>query len=135
RRGDVRRDRRGLRRVVRLERRPRLRHAAGDDEPRDGAHLRGDRDPVGDLARPLRPRLADRAAHGPVGAPQRRSRMSKRYLCALAAAGAVAAAGTASAGDATKVRVSLDWTPNANHAGLFYGKDHGQFAKEGLDVT
>jgi putative hydroxymethylpyrimidine transport system substrate-binding protein len=29
----------------------------------------------------------------------------------------------------------LDWTPNPDHAGLFYARDKGYFAKAGLDVS
>lgn len=34
-----------------------------------------------------------------------------------------------------KVRVALDWFPNANHAGIFLTKEKGYFADEGLEVT
>jgi len=46
-------------------------------------------------------------------------------------------AGTASvprAGETTKVKVSLDWTPNTNHTGLYVAKELGYFAEENLDV-
>lgn len=34
----------------------------------------------------------------------------------------------------TKVRLALDWTPNADHAGLYIAKQEGFFAAQGLDV-
>ena len=33
-----------------------------------------------------------------------------------------------------KVKLALDWYPNANHAGLFVALDKGYFAEEGLEV-
>jgi len=35
---------------------------------------------------------------------------------------------------ATKVSVTLDWTPNTNHTGIYVAKELGYFAEEGLDV-
>lgn len=35
---------------------------------------------------------------------------------------------------ADKVTVTLDWTPNTNHTGLYVAKDKGYFAAEGLEV-
>ena len=34
-----------------------------------------------------------------------------------------------------KVKIALDWYPNANHAGLFMAIDEGYFKDEGLEVT
>jgi putative hydroxymethylpyrimidine transport system substrate-binding protein len=34
-----------------------------------------------------------------------------------------------------KVTVTLDWTPNPDHVGLYYARDTGLFGKAGLDVT
>ncbi len=34
----------------------------------------------------------------------------------------------------TKVTVSLDWTPNTNHTGLYVAKDNGYYEAAGLDV-
>ena len=34
-----------------------------------------------------------------------------------------------------KVKIALDWYPNANHAGLFMAIDEGYFKDEGLKVT
>ena len=33
-----------------------------------------------------------------------------------------------------KVRLALDWYPNANHAGLYIAQEKGYFADEGLEV-
>ena len=33
-----------------------------------------------------------------------------------------------------KVRITLDWTPNTNHTGIYVAKELGYFAEEGLDV-
>jgi putative hydroxymethylpyrimidine transport system substrate-binding protein len=41
---------------------------------------------------------------------------------------------TPAASSAQKVRLALDWFPNANHAGLFVAIDKGYFLNEGLDV-
>ena len=34
-----------------------------------------------------------------------------------------------------KVKIALDWYPNANHIGFFIAKNKGYFEEEGLDVT
>jgi putative hydroxymethylpyrimidine transport system substrate-binding protein len=34
-----------------------------------------------------------------------------------------------------KVTVTLDWTPNPDHVGLYYARDTGLFGKAGLDVA
>jgi ABC-type nitrate/sulfonate/bicarbonate transport system substrate-binding protein len=36
--------------------------------------------------------------------------------------------------DRTPIRVSLDWTPNTNHTGLFVAQQEGWFDQAGLDV-
>lgn len=41
----------------------------------------------------------------------------------------------AASGELKKVDVILDWYPNAIHTFLFFAKDKGYFADEGLDVT
>jgi ABC-type nitrate/sulfonate/bicarbonate transport system substrate-binding protein len=46
--------------------------------------------------------------------------------------GAAAPAGPAPA--PTTIRVSLDWTPNTNHTGLFVAQQEGWFQQAGLDV-
>ncbi|GIM88548.1 ABC transporter substrate-binding protein [Paractinoplanes toevensis] len=69
----------------------------------------------------------------------------RRVLATLAAASlalATAACGsdddepaTGAGGQAlTKVKVSLDWTPNTNHTGLYVAQAKGFFAAHGLDV-
>ena len=35
----------------------------------------------------------------------------------------------------SKVKIALDWYPNANHIGFFIAKNKGYFEEEGLDVT
>ena len=52
---------------------------------------------------------------------------------ALAACGGGEAAAPA-APERTPIRVSLDWTPNTNHTGLFVAQQEGWFADAGLDV-
>ena len=63
--------------------------------------------------------------------------MSKRFmmlclsLLMLLTAAALACGGDQ---DTTKVRLALDWYPNANHAGLFVAQEKGYFEEEGLEV-
>jgi putative hydroxymethylpyrimidine transport system substrate-binding protein len=52
-------------------------------------------------------------------------------VTALAALLAVAA----TAGGAQKLTVTLDWTPNPDHVGLYDALETGRFAKAGLDVS
>ncbi|MDD2596364.1 MAG: ABC transporter substrate-binding protein, partial [Candidatus Cloacimonetes bacterium] len=33
-----------------------------------------------------------------------------------------------------KVSITLDWTPNTNHTGLYVAKELGYFTEQGLDV-
>jgi putative hydroxymethylpyrimidine transport system substrate-binding protein len=58
--------------------------------------------------------------------------MPKRSLV-LALLLAVALCPAASGGEA--VSLTLDWTPNPDHVGLYYAAQTGLFAKAGLDVT
>ncbi len=44
-------------------------------------------------------------------------------------------AGLAFAGGPQKATVTLDWTPNPDHVGLYDARDTGLFARAGLDVT
>ena len=37
-------------------------------------------------------------------------------------------------GELSRIRVTLDWTPNTNHTGLYVAKELGYFEAEGLDV-
>ena len=41
----------------------------------------------------------------------------------------------AEAAEPTKASVTLDWTPNPDHVGLYYARDAGFFSAAGLDVT
>jgi len=59
--------------------------------------------------------------------------MSRKALT-VAVLVAVALAPAASAGG-EHVSVTLDWTPNPDHVGLYYAEQSGLFAKAGLDVT
>lgn len=49
----------------------------------------------------------------------------------LALIGSVAVTGAG----ATKVKLTLDWTPNTNHTGIYVAKELGYFAEEGLKVS
>ena len=40
----------------------------------------------------------------------------------------------APAGAAERVRLMLDWTPNVDHVPLFWAREKGLFAREGLEV-
>ena len=53
---------------------------------------------------------------------------------ALAALAAAVLASSASAGT-QKLTLTLDWTPNPDHVGLYDARDTGLFAHAGLDVT
>jgi putative hydroxymethylpyrimidine transport system substrate-binding protein len=48
---------------------------------------------------------------------------------------ALALVPVASAADAQKATVTLDWTPNPNHVGLYVARDAGLFEQAGLDVA
>ena len=54
-------------------------------------------------------------------------------LVALAALAAVAP--TALAGGGEKLTLTLDWTPNPDHIGIYDAQETGLFARAGLDVT
>lgn len=58
----------------------------------------------------------------------------RRSAIAAAAALVVLAPAALSAG-AQKTTVTLDWTPNPDHVGIYYARDTGLFARAGLDVT
>lgn len=53
----------------------------------------------------------------------------------LASAVALAAGVAAPAATPYKLTVTLDWTPNPDHIGLYYARDRGLFSAAGLDVT
>ncbi len=48
---------------------------------------------------------------------------------------ALAVCGTALAASQRHVSVTLDWTPNPDHVGIYYARDTGLFTKAGLDVA
>jgi ABC-type nitrate/sulfonate/bicarbonate transport system substrate-binding protein len=58
-------------------------------------------------------------------------------VCAVLAlaAGAVACGGDSESANAQKVNLVLEWSPNADHAGIYGAVGEGYFADEGLDVT
>jgi len=60
--------------------------------------------------------------------------MRRAAALAAVAAAAVAAAGLAR-GAAQKLTLTLDWTPNPDHVGLYDAQQTGRFARAGLDVT
>jgi putative hydroxymethylpyrimidine transport system substrate-binding protein len=55
-----------------------------------------------------------------------------RSAAALAAVVATLASHQAGA---QHVTLLLDWTPNPDHVGFYYARDHGLFARNGLDVS
>ena len=55
-------------------------------------------------------------------------------VSALLVLGLVACGGSGGK-EITRVRLALDWFPNANHAGLFVALERGYFEDEGLEVT
>jgi putative hydroxymethylpyrimidine transport system substrate-binding protein len=64
-----------------------------------------------------------------------------RLATAIVAAFAVVAAASACGGGASEegaaaqpMEVALDWFPNPDHVGLYYGLDRGYFEERGLDV-
>jgi ABC-type nitrate/sulfonate/bicarbonate transport system substrate-binding protein len=66
----------------------------------------------------------------------RTSSLALTGIVALTGAGCAADSINATGeGDAKKVTVVLDWTPNTNHAGLYLAEAEGYFAAAGLDVT
>ncbi len=57
------------------------------------------------------------------------------FLCAVLLF-SFAACGTDSGNkDLTKIVLSLDWTPNTNHTGIYVALEKGYFTEAGLDVT
>ena len=57
-----------------------------------------------------------------------------RKVVAVAVAAAALLVPAAAAGP-QHVTLTLDWTPNPDHVGLYYARDEGLFAKAGLDVS
>jgi putative hydroxymethylpyrimidine transport system substrate-binding protein len=59
----------------------------------------------------------------------------RRNTVAAAVAALAVLASAAFAGGAQKLTVTLDWTPNPDHVGIYDARDTGLFARAGLDVT
>jgi putative hydroxymethylpyrimidine transport system substrate-binding protein len=59
----------------------------------------------------------------------------RRNTVAAAVAALVVLAPAAFAGGTQKLTVTLDWTPNPDHVGIYDARDTGLFARAGLDVT
>jgi putative hydroxymethylpyrimidine transport system substrate-binding protein len=59
----------------------------------------------------------------------------RRRIVVAALTLAAALAACASAAERRAVGVTLDWTPNPNHVGLYVARDRGLFSQAGLDVT
>lgn len=60
--------------------------------------------------------------------------LSACVLLVIAGCAQSSASQTAAGGHLTKIRVSLDWTPNTNHTGLFVAQQEGWYKQAGLDV-
>src|SRR6185437_14520143 len=67
--------------------------------------------------------------------PGSRRPTMRRNAAAAALAALVVLAPAALAGGAQKMTVTLDWTPNPDHVGIYDAQDTGLFARAGLDVT
>jgi putative hydroxymethylpyrimidine transport system substrate-binding protein len=62
--------------------------------------------------------------------------MSRRItIAALAALALAVIVSAALAGGQQKVTLTLDWTPNPDHVGIFDARETGLFARSGLDVA
>ena len=59
----------------------------------------------------------------------------RRHTIAVAALAVVAILVSAASGGGQKLTLTLDWTPNPDHVGIYYARDTGLFAKAGLDVS
>jgi putative hydroxymethylpyrimidine transport system substrate-binding protein len=84
--------------------------------------------------------LSQAAALSRAGA-LRRAGASAALVSALALLGAGCGGGAASRSPAsggqaggTRIQLSLDWTPNPDHVGLYYAQQHGEFQRAGLQV-
>src|SRR5258708_2134896 len=64
-------------------------------------------------------------------APMRRHAVLATLVALVALVALVPAAGAGG----QKVTLTLDWTPNPDHVGLYDARDTGLFARAGLDVT
>ena len=58
-----------------------------------------------------------------------------RRTTAVAVLAALLALAPAALAGAQKLTLTLDWTPNPNHVGLYDARDTGLFARAGLDVA
>lgn len=58
----------------------------------------------------------------------------RRTLLLLLGVAFLMLASACGAGEKTKVRLALDWYPNANHVGLYIAQEKGYFADENLEV-
>ena len=56
----------------------------------------------------------------------------KKFLLLIAFVSLVFAS---ACGDSEDIVLTLDWFPNANHAGIYEAVDRGFFADEGLNVS
>ena len=59
----------------------------------------------------------------------------RRAIAVAALAALVAVVPIALAGGQQKMTLTLDWTPNPDHVGIFDARDTGLFARAGLDVA
>src|SRR2546430_2139554 len=59
----------------------------------------------------------------------------RRDIAVAALAALVALVPVALAGGQQKMTLTLDWTPNPDHVGIFDARDTGLFARAGLDVA
>ncbi|HEX5247001.1 MAG TPA: ABC transporter substrate-binding protein [Gaiellaceae bacterium] len=59
----------------------------------------------------------------------------RRAIAVAALAALVALVPAALAGGRQKMTLTLDWTPNPDHVGIFDARDTGLFARAGLDVA
>lgn len=60
--------------------------------------------------------------------------LARLKLILLAVIPVLLVAAACGEGEADKVRLALDWYPNANHAGLYMALEKGYFADEGLEL-
>ena len=58
----------------------------------------------------------------------------KLWVLTLAIIGVLAFAACGGQEEATKIKLAMDWYPNANHAGIFVAQEKGYFADENLEV-
>src|SRR5207253_10547197 len=62
-------------------------------------------------------------------------RRAMRRTTAVAALAALVALVPAALAGVQKMTLTLDWTPNPDHVGIFDARDTGLFARAGLDVA